>query len=63
VPMTMYGCNKLYCEHLGGYYAKYYKQLAVDTPPGRGGFRCVRFPGLISASPFPPVGRRTSRRK
>src|SRR5678809_477865 len=34
-PMTMYGCNKLYCEHLGRYYAKYYKQLAVDTPPGR----------------------------
>ena len=33
-PTTMYGCNKLYCEHLGRYYAKYYKQLAVDTPPG-----------------------------
>src|SRR6187397_2655517 len=27
-PRTMYGCNKLYCEHLGRYYAKFYKQLA-----------------------------------
>ena len=26
-PITMYGCNKLYCEHLGRYYAKHYKQL------------------------------------
>src|SRR5476649_2953404 len=45
VPTTMYGCNKLYCEHLGRYYARYYKQLAADTPPGRVDFRCVRFPG------------------
>ena len=56
VPMTMYGCNKLYCEHLGRYYAKYYKQLAVDTPPGRVDFRCVRFPGLISAVTVPAGG-------
>src|SRR6476646_2238057 len=55
-PMTMYGCNKLYCEHLGRYYAKYYKQLAVDTPPGRVDFRCVRFPGLISAMTVPAGG-------
>ena len=27
VPITMYGCNKLYCEHLGRYYAKHYRQL------------------------------------
>ena len=27
-PITMYGCNKLYCEHLGRYYAKHYKQLS-----------------------------------
>jgi threonine 3-dehydrogenase len=26
----MYGCNKLYCEQLGRYYAKHYKQLAAD---------------------------------
>src|SRR5882762_7504726 len=56
VPTTMYGCNKLYCEHLGRYYARYYKQLAVDTPPGRVDFRCVRFPGLISAITVPAGG-------
>src|ERR1044071_5262652 len=55
-PTTMYGCNKLYCEHLGRYYARYYKQLAVDTPPGRVDFRCVRFPGLISAVTVPAGG-------
>src|SRR5438552_11247199 len=27
-PTTMYGCNKLYCEQLGHYYATYYKQLS-----------------------------------
>src|SRR5258705_13209621 len=55
-PTTMYGCNKLYCEQLGRYYAKYYKQLAVDTPPGRGDFRGVRFPRLISAITVPAGG-------
>ena len=28
-PTTMYGCNKLYCELLGTYYARHYKQLSV----------------------------------
>src|ERR1041384_137954 len=55
-PTTMYGCNKLYCEHLGRYYAKYCKQLAVDPPPGRVDFRCLRFPGLISAVTVPAGG-------
>src|SRR5688572_21355044 len=48
-PTTMYGCNKLYCEQLGTYYARHYKQLAADTLSGKVDFRCVRFPGLISA--------------
>ena len=48
-PTTMYGCNKLYCEQLGRYYARYYKQLAAETASGRVDFRSVRFPGLISA--------------
>ena len=48
-PTTMYGCNKLYCEELGRYYARHYKQLSVDVTP-RVDFRCVRFPGLISAT-------------
>ena len=55
-PTTMYGCNKLYCEHLGRYYARHYKQLAADTVAGRVDFRCVRFPGLISALTVPSGG-------
>jgi nucleoside-diphosphate-sugar epimerase len=54
-PTTMYGCNKLYCEELGHYYAKYYKQLSADAIP-RVDFRCVRFPGLISAVTVPSGG-------
>jgi threonine 3-dehydrogenase len=54
-PQTMYGCNKLYCEHLGRYYDARYKQLAADAVP-RVDFRCVRFPGLISADTLPAGG-------
>jgi nucleoside-diphosphate-sugar epimerase len=55
-PTTMYGCNKLYCEQLGRYYALYYKQLAAGQVSGRVDFRCVRFPGLISAVTVPSGG-------
>lgn len=55
-PTTMYGCNKLYCEHLGRYYSFHYKQLAVDRQSGRVDFRSVRFPGLISAFTVPSGG-------
>jgi nucleoside-diphosphate-sugar epimerase len=55
-PSTMYGCNKLYCEQLGRYYARFYKQLAADSQSGRVDFRCVRFPGLISAMTVPSGG-------
>ncbi len=54
-PTTMYGCNKLYCEELGRYYARHYKQLSVDVVP-RVDFRAVRFPGLISATTMPSGG-------
>jgi threonine 3-dehydrogenase len=54
-PTTMYGCNKLYCEHLGHYYAQYYKQLSADAI-ARVDFRAVRFPGLISAMTMPSGG-------
>src|SRR5262249_53085404 len=54
-PNTMYGCNKLYCEQLGRYYAKHYKQLSEAIRP-RVDFRCVRFPGLISAVTMPSGG-------
>jgi threonine 3-dehydrogenase len=55
-PMTMYGCNKLYCEHLGRYYARHYRQLAADTLIGGVDFRSIRFPGLISAVTVPSGG-------
>ena len=55
-PTTMYGCNKLYCEQLGRYYARFYKQLAAERTSGRVDFRCVRFPGLISAVTIPSGG-------
>jgi len=54
-PRTMYGCNKLYCEQLGIYFSKYYRQLAADRPVMLD-FRCVRFPGLISAFTAPSGG-------
>lgn len=55
-PTTMYGCNKLYAEHLGRYYSRHYKQLSSETAGGRVDFRCVRFPGLISALTTPSGG-------
>ena len=55
-PQTMYGCNKLYCEQLGTYYARHYKQLAAEPLAGKVDFRCVRFPGLISAATVPSGG-------
>ena len=55
-PTTMYGCNKLYCEHMGRYYAKRYKQLAPETLSGKVDFRSLRFPGLISAITMPSGG-------
>jgi len=54
-PRTMYGSNKLYCEMLGVYYSKYYRQLAVERPV-MVDFRSVRFPGLISAFTVPSGG-------
>jgi len=55
-PTTMYGCNKLYCEQLGRYYTKYYRQLAADKNPSGIDFRAIRFPGLISAITTPTGG-------
>jgi threonine 3-dehydrogenase len=54
-PITMYGCNKLYCEMLGIYFSKNLRQLAAE-PPVMLDFRCVRFPGLISAFTVPSGG-------
>jgi nucleoside-diphosphate-sugar epimerase len=55
LPTTMYGCNKLYCEHLGRYYARHYRQLAVESERGVD-FRAIRFPGLVSAFTVPHGG-------
>ncbi len=55
-PSTMYGCNKLYCEQLGRYYAQHYKQLDAESHAGRIDFRALRFPGLISAMTIPSGG-------
>jgi nucleoside-diphosphate-sugar epimerase len=55
-PITMYGCNKLYCEHLGRYFARHYRQLARQARPSGVDFRAIRFPGLISAFTMPSGG-------
>lgn len=55
-PMTMYGCNKLSCEHLGRYYSHHYKQLDAAVRAGGLDFRSLRFPGLISAFTTPSGG-------
>jgi nucleoside-diphosphate-sugar epimerase len=55
-PVTMYGCNKLYCEHLGRYFMYRYKQLDAEPQSGRLDFRGIRFPGLISAVTVPSGG-------
>jgi len=55
-PTTMYGCNKLSCEHLGRYYSGHYKQLDAAVHAGGLDFRSLRFPGLISAFTTPSGG-------
>jgi nucleoside-diphosphate-sugar epimerase len=52
----MYGCNKLYCEHLGRYFTSYFRQLGALSTAARLDFRSLRFPGLISAETVPTGG-------
>lgn len=56
-PITMYGVNKLYAEHLGRYFMRHYRMLSASSErTQRIDFRCVRFPGLISAESVPSGG-------
>jgi len=55
-PTTMYGCNKLYCEHLGNYYAKNYQRLGAEKHQRFIDFRSIRFPGIISSKTIPTGG-------
>jgi threonine 3-dehydrogenase len=56
LPITMYGCNKLYCEHVGRYFAFHARQLGQTSNGARIDFRSIRFPGLISADTAPTGG-------
>ena len=55
-PYTIYGCNKLYCEHLGNYYANYYQRLNTEKYKSYIDFRSIRFPGIISSDTIPLAG-------
>ena len=51
-PAGMYGCNKLYGEHVGNYLAR--RGDGAGRPPLD--FRSIRFPGLVSAETLPTGG-------
>lgn len=56
-PITMYGVNKLYAEHLGRYFMRHYRALSAGAEASvRLDFRGIRFPGLISAETVPTGG-------
>lgn len=55
-PITMYGANKLYCESLGRYYTRHYRQVAKGRPEYLLDFRCLRLPGVIAADTRPSGG-------
>lgn len=55
-PITLYGTNKLACEQLGIYFSNHYRLLDDDFTSGKVDFRCLRFPGLISAKTVPTGG-------
>ena len=56
-PITMYGVNKLYAEHLGRYFMRHYRMLSANSERTvRLDFRSVRFPGLISSESVPSGG-------
>jgi threonine 3-dehydrogenase len=54
-PITIYGVTKLYVEMLGSYYSKNFNLLSKDVKRNID-FRCIRFPGIISALTMPSGG-------
>ncbi|KKQ43249.1 MAG: hypothetical protein US60_C0005G0009 [Microgenomates group bacterium GW2011_GWC1_37_8] len=54
-PITIYGITKLYCEKLGSYFSTNYQLLSTNNQRYLD-FRCVRFPGIISALTLPTGG-------
>jgi len=54
-PITIYGITKLYSEKIGIYFSQNYKLLSSDSPRYLD-FRCIRFPGIISALTLPTGG-------
>ena len=56
-PITMYGINKLYVENMGRYFCSHFGLLLGGEGAGDAiDFRCVRFPGLLSADSVPSGG-------
>ena len=55
-PVTMYGANKLYVEKLGIYYSTHYRSLDESSSGPPVDFRCIRFPGILSADTVPTGG-------
>ena len=54
-PITIYGITKLYCENLGKYFSTNYQLLSTNSQRYLD-FRCLRFPGIISAITLPTGG-------
>ena len=50
-PKTVYGKHKLYCENIGSAFDIYGNELNAFID-----FRCIRFPGIISANSMPTGG-------
>ncbi len=55
-PTTMYGCNKLYCEHLGATSPTTTSSWPPRSSPARSTSAPFGFPGLISAVTVPSGG-------
>jgi len=54
-PITAYGIHKLYCENIGIYFSCYFKSKNTINSQYLD-FRCLRFPGIISADTTPTGG-------